>query len=109
MPVRYRERTGHPGADPCLASQRAFCPVRHLAIPRLPTWPAVAAETATRACSATTALALELLARELLCPAGKDRRAAQEGSHVADSVLYQVDSAVATITINRPAARNALT
>jgi 2-(1,2-epoxy-1,2-dihydrophenyl)acetyl-CoA isomerase len=28
---------------------------------------------------------------------------------VADSVLYQVDSAVATITINRPAARNALT
>jgi 2-(1,2-epoxy-1,2-dihydrophenyl)acetyl-CoA isomerase len=28
---------------------------------------------------------------------------------VADSVLYQVDGAVATITINRPAARNALT
>jgi 2-(1,2-epoxy-1,2-dihydrophenyl)acetyl-CoA isomerase len=34
---------------------------------------------------------------------------AQEGSHVADSVLYQLDGAVATITINRPAARNALT
>jgi 2-(1,2-epoxy-1,2-dihydrophenyl)acetyl-CoA isomerase len=33
----------------------------------------------------------------------------REGSHVADSVLYQVDGAVATITINRPAARNALT
>jgi 2-(1,2-epoxy-1,2-dihydrophenyl)acetyl-CoA isomerase len=29
--------------------------------------------------------------------------------HVADSVLYQLDGAVATITINRPAARNALT
>jgi 2-(1,2-epoxy-1,2-dihydrophenyl)acetyl-CoA isomerase len=28
---------------------------------------------------------------------------------VADSVLYQADGAVATITINRPAARNALT
>ena len=28
---------------------------------------------------------------------------------MADSVLYQVDGAVATITINRPAARNALT
>jgi 2-(1,2-epoxy-1,2-dihydrophenyl)acetyl-CoA isomerase len=28
---------------------------------------------------------------------------------VADSVLYQLDGAVATITINRPAARNALT
>jgi 2-(1,2-epoxy-1,2-dihydrophenyl)acetyl-CoA isomerase len=34
---------------------------------------------------------------------------AREGSHVADSVLYQLDGAVATITINRPAARNALT
>jgi 2-(1,2-epoxy-1,2-dihydrophenyl)acetyl-CoA isomerase len=33
----------------------------------------------------------------------------QEGSHVADSVLYQLDGTVATITINRPAARNALT
>jgi 2-(1,2-epoxy-1,2-dihydrophenyl)acetyl-CoA isomerase len=33
----------------------------------------------------------------------------EEGSHVADSVLYQLDGAVATITINRPAARNALT
>jgi 2-(1,2-epoxy-1,2-dihydrophenyl)acetyl-CoA isomerase len=32
-----------------------------------------------------------------------------KGSHVADSVLYQLDAAVATITINRPAARNALT
>ena len=35
--------------------------------------------------------------------------AAREGSPVADSVLHQVDGAVATITINRPAARNALT
>ena len=34
---------------------------------------------------------------------------AQEGSHVTDSVLYQLDGAVATIMINRPAARNALT
>jgi 2-(1,2-epoxy-1,2-dihydrophenyl)acetyl-CoA isomerase len=35
-------------------------------------------------------------------PAGKER-------WVTDSVLYQVDGAVATVTINRPAARNALT
>jgi 2-(1,2-epoxy-1,2-dihydrophenyl)acetyl-CoA isomerase len=33
----------------------------------------------------------------------------REGSHVADSVLYHVDGKVATITINRPDARNALT
>jgi 2-(1,2-epoxy-1,2-dihydrophenyl)acetyl-CoA isomerase len=32
-----------------------------------------------------------------------------EGSPVSDTVLQQVDGAVATITINRPAARNALT
>ncbi len=32
-----------------------------------------------------------------------------EGSQVADSVLLEVDGPVATITINRPAARNALT
>ena len=41
------------------------------------------------------------------CGAGAG--SAKEGRHVADSVLYQVDGAVATITINRPAARNALT
>ena len=28
---------------------------------------------------------------------------------MSDSVLYEVDEAVATITLNRPAARNALT
>jgi 2-(1,2-epoxy-1,2-dihydrophenyl)acetyl-CoA isomerase len=33
----------------------------------------------------------------------------REGSQVADTVLHDVDGAVATITINRPAARNALT
>jgi 2-(1,2-epoxy-1,2-dihydrophenyl)acetyl-CoA isomerase len=33
----------------------------------------------------------------------------REGRPVADTVLQQVDGAVATITINRPAARNALT
>jgi 2-(1,2-epoxy-1,2-dihydrophenyl)acetyl-CoA isomerase len=33
----------------------------------------------------------------------------REGSPVADTVLHEVDGAVATITINRPAARNALT
>jgi 2-(1,2-epoxy-1,2-dihydrophenyl)acetyl-CoA isomerase len=32
-----------------------------------------------------------------------------EGSPVTDTVLHEVDGAVATITINRPAARNALT
>jgi 2-(1,2-epoxy-1,2-dihydrophenyl)acetyl-CoA isomerase len=33
----------------------------------------------------------------------------REGSPVADTVLHEVDGTVATITINRPAARNALT
>ncbi|HUA41235.1 MAG TPA: enoyl-CoA hydratase-related protein [Streptosporangiaceae bacterium] len=33
----------------------------------------------------------------------------REGRPVADTVLHEVDGAVATITINRPAARNALT
>jgi 2-(1,2-epoxy-1,2-dihydrophenyl)acetyl-CoA isomerase len=48
---------------------------------------------------------------------GQDRRSpgtaralpSTEGKQVTESVLHQVDGAVATITINRPAARNALT
>lgn len=35
--------------------------------------------------------------------------AGRKVAHVADTVLYEVDGAVAVVTINRPAARNALT
>src|ERR1700739_3696298 len=67
----------------------------------------VAHRPATQACSGSTVPSRQD------GPAGQTvhqgRPCTREGRPVADSVLHEVNGAVATITINRPAARNALT
>jgi 2-(1,2-epoxy-1,2-dihydrophenyl)acetyl-CoA isomerase len=80
---------------PFPAVREAFCPVPQRATP---------ARAAGSGCRPGADSGM--LGNEGLRATSAARR---EGNPMADSVLHEVDGAVATITINRPAARNALT